>query len=78
MSANLHDDDRPPPEAAAAEVHAKWREWAFWGAMAIGLWAAFQGQSTTAFWFSMVILVVATLKVVAGPVVNEISKTWRS
>lgn len=77
IGGGLHDDDRPPAVVMTErEIHAKWREWAFWIVMAIGLWASFQGQPMTAFWFCVVLGVGVSIKVIARPLYEEVRKTW--
>lgn len=81
VSGGLFEHD-PEPDRYEREIvpqrqiKAVQREWAFWGSMLVLLYSAFQGQAMTAFWFTMVIVIVASIKVIAGPMTREIRKTW--
>ena len=71
IGGGLHDDDRPPYEAVAAEVHGKWREWAFWLSMALGLWSSYQGMPIVAFWFTIILIAFPALAFVLTIGVKE-------
>lgn len=62
IGGGLYDQDPEPDRyrtiVSESTIKGAQREWAFWIAMAIGLWASFQGQPATVFLFLGVVLIV--------------------
>jgi hypothetical protein len=80
LGGGLYDRDPEPDRGSfsyapvpTARVKAAQREWLFWVAMAIGLWAAFQGQPLTVY------LVLGTFLVIASGIFlgREGARQWR-
>lgn len=81
IGGGLYDHDPEPDRyevMSEVRIKALHREQAFWVSMVIGFWAAFQGMAIIAFWVMVVLILVAAIKVIMGPMMNEIRRTWRS
>lgn len=76
IGGGLYDRDPEPDRyepSGHALITAKGREWAFWAAMVLGLWAAFQGQPATVFLLLGVIITGVSLIFLA----REARSQWR-
>lgn len=77
IGGGLYEHQDPEPDrygpSGRALITAKGREWAFWAVMAIGLWAAFQGQPATVFLFLGISLIVLS----TGFLAREFRSQWR-
>jgi hypothetical protein len=61
IGGGLYDRDPEPDRhkiVPPARIKAAQREWGFWFAMVIGVWASFQGQAVLAFFFVVAAVLV--------------------